>query len=356
VSPKKVFIVITVFYLLGFFAHALYLHKTVYGDGIYYFSWVRSIIVDHKITFTGNKYTVGPPILWSPGFVWTNSIVRSTGYEFPYQLAVGVSSVLYCLFALILLYRLLNIYFSRETALASIVGTAGATNLFFYGSLDSVNSHAVSFFASVLFLTFLFQKSKNWFLIGCSLGLVALIRTQDIILGLLVIPYLPKKQFFLLFLGALLLFLPQLTAWQLLYGKFWTSPYLGGKEGFNFLQPHLFGVLFSLQNGLIIWTPIVLLGFIGLWMKRGKIPLKLIALIVLLQLYLVASWSTWWQGASYSGRMFVSILPLIAFGLANVFSYLQHRKFRGLPFYLSIVLPLTLINLLLMIFFLWKLK
>jgi len=371
---KKILFILCIVYCLGYFAHAFYLHKTVYGDGVYYYSWLRSVAVDRNIQFTneyaqlgvsqpkthtgflGNKYSVGPALLWTPGFLWTHQIVRGMGYEFPYQLAVGATSVLYCLFALILLYRLLNTYFNRETSLASIIGIAGATNLFFYGSLDAVNSHAVSFFASVLFLTFLFQKSKNWFLIGCSLGLIALVRTQDIILGLLAIPYLPKKKIHFVLLGGLLVFLPQLIAWQLLYGKFWTSPYLGGNEGFNFLQPHVLGVLFSLQNGLITWTPIVLLGFIGLWMKRTRIPLKFMAFIVLLQLYLVASWSTWWQGASYSGRMFVSSLPLIAFGLANLFSYLSRRKFRGLPFYLSIVLPLTIINFFLIIFFLLKLK
>ena len=373
-SPKKIFIVIAIFYLLGFLSHAVYLHKTVYGDGVYYYSWLRSVVVDHNINFAneyaklggnqhktstgipGNKFSVGPAILWTPGYMWTNRIVRSSGFEFPYQLVVGLTTVLYCLFALILLYRLLNTYFSVETTLASIIGVAGATNLFFYGSLDAINSHAVSFFASVLFLTFLFQKSKNWFLIGCSLGLIALIRPQDIILGLLILSYLPKKKIHLLLLGALLAFLPQLIAWQLLNGKFWSSPYLGGKEGFNFLQPHIFGVLFSPQNGLFLWTPIVLLGFVGLWMKRTHIPLKLMAIIVIIQLYIIASWSNGWQGASYSGRMFVSILPLIAFGLANLFTYLSRRKFRGLPFYLSIVLPLTMINFFLIIFFLLELK
>jgi len=304
----------------------------------------------------GNKYSIGPAILWSPGFLWVNTIIHGTGYEFPYQLVAGLASVLYCIFALVLLYRLLDAHFGRDSSVAAVIGIAGTTNLFFYGSLDAVNSHAVSFFASVLFLTFLFQKSKNWFLIGCSLALVALVRTQDILLGLLVIPYVSKKHIRLFLFGSILIFLPQLLAWQLLYGKFWMSPYLSNSEGFNFFQPHVLGVLFSLQNGLILWTPIVLLGFAGLWMKRGGFPLKFMAIITLLQLYLIACWSTWWQGASYSSRMFVSVLPFIAFGLANLFSFLQHRKFRKLPFYLSVILPLTFINLMFIILFLLRLK
>jgi hypothetical protein len=370
---NRIILSIFLIYILGFCAHALYLKQTVYGDGIYYYSWLRSAVVDRDTDFTndysrfgatqpktqraipGNKYSVGPAILWVPWFLWTHTIVRGTGYEFPYQFVVGLSGVFYAFSGLVLLFLLLNKYFSRTVSLAVTIATAGATNLLFYGSLDTVNSHGVSFFVSVVFLTFLFQYQKRWFLIGCSLGLVTLVRTQDIIIGLLIIPFLQIKYIHHFVLGVLLGFLPQLIAWQLLYGKFWVSPYISGTEGFHFLQPHLAGVLFSLQNGLVLWTPVVLLGFTGLWIKRDRLPLKLMSVIFLIQLYLVACWSTWWQGASYSGRMFVSMLPLVAFGLANLFTALQIRRFRNITLYLSIALPLCIINLLLIIFFLLKL-
>jgi hypothetical protein len=367
---RKIFLFILIVYILGFSLHALYLKQTVYGDGIFYYSWVRSVIVDHDINFAndyahfhavqsttpltilGNKYSIGPAILWSPWFLWAHEVIRGSGFEFPYQFVVGLSSVFYAFIGLLLLYVLLMKYFGKLVSLASIIAIAGATNLLFYGSLDSVNSHAVSFFASVFFLALLFQKSKNWFLIGAALGLVALIRTQDIILGLLALPYVSKKHIHLFVIGLFLLFLPQLIAWQLLYGKFWISPYLGDAEGFNFLHPQILGVLFSAQNGLLLWTPMVLIGFVGLGMKRIRFPLKLMAMIVLLQLYLVASWSTWWQGASYSGRMFVSILPLVAFGIANVFSHFENRSFRYPIMFYAITLPLSIINVLLIVYFL----
>lgn len=367
---RKAFLFILIVYILGFSLHALYLKQTVYGDGIFYYSWVRSIIVDHDVNFAneyahfhtsqpstplnlpGNKYSVGPSLLWSPWFVWTHLLARGTGYELVYQFVVGLSSVFYAYIGLLLLYRLLIRRFGKTVSLASAVAIAGATNLLFYGSLDTVNSHAVSFFAAVLFLTFLFQKSKNWLLIGAALGLVTLVRTQDIILGLLVVPYLQKKYIYQFFIGLFLLFLPQLIAWQLLYGKFWISPYLGSTEGFNFLHPQIPGVLFSPENGLFLWTPMVLIGFVGLGIKRDGFLLKLMAIIVLLQLYLVASWSTWWQGASYSGRMFVSILPFIAFGIANIFSHFKNRLFRFPIIIYAISLPLSIINVLLITYFL----
>jgi hypothetical protein len=331
---RKIFFFILIAYILGFSLHAAYLKKTIYGDGVYYYSWMHSVLIDGDVHFgneyshlegaqpitplaiPGNKYSVGPAILWSPWFLWTHTIIRGTGYEFPYQYIVGLSSVFYAYVGLLLLYILLAKYFNKLVSLASVAAIAGATNLLFYGSVDTVNSHAVSFFVSVLFLSFLFQKQKNWFAIGCALGIAACVRTQDIVLGLLTLPYLSKKHIHLFLLGILLFFLPQLIAWQLVYGTFWINPYLAGPEGFNFLKPQILGVLFSPQNGLALWTPVVMWGSVGLWMKNANVPLKLMAVTAALAIYVVACWSTWWQGASYSGRMFVSILPLIAFRFA----------------------------------------
>ncbi len=367
---NKLFISIFILYLFGYAAHALILHKTVYGDGIFYYSWLRSAVIDHDVSFQndyayfhttqpatplhmpGNKYTVGPALLWVPGFLLTNGVVHGSGFEFPYQFMVGLSDVFYAFIGLLLLYRLLGKYFGKTATAAAIIGVGLATNLYFYGSLDTVNSHAVSFFAASVFLTFVLASRKNWFYIGAALGLVALIRTQDAILGLLVLPYIKPKNIGYFLFGALLLFLPQCIGWQLINGNFWHSPYLSSSEGFDFIHPHILGVIFSLQNGLLLWTPIVILGFVGLLKKKSGLPLRLTAGIILVQLYLVASWSTWWQGASYSGRMFVSILPLVALGLANFFSFFESPRFRYMTIMYAITLPLCVINFLLMFYFL----
>ena len=367
---QKYFLIIAIVYMAGFIAHAGLLKKTVYGDGVFYYSWVKSAVVDHDLNFSdeyahfqasqpqtalslpGNKYSVGPAILWSPWFAWTHTLVKGSGYELPYQIIVGLSGVQYSLTGLVLLFLLLKKYFSETVSLAAIAATAGATNLLFYGSLDTVNSHAVSFFAAVLFLTFLFQQKRNWFLIGMALGIVGLMRTQDVIIGILILPFIKPKNILHFLSGAFFTFLPQMAAWQLLYGKFWVSPYVSNIEGFNLLQPRILEVLFSPTNGLITWTPAVILGFYGLEKANVRLPTRLMAIAVLLQIYIVASWSIWWQGASYSGRMFVSVLPLLAFGLAVLFTQLAHIKFRNIIMYWGIILPLCAINALMIVYFL----
>ncbi len=374
IRPATIFLLITGIYLVGFFSHALYLNKTVYGDGIYYYSWLRSIVVDGDVHFAndfqsfgaaqlpapggrwGNIYAVGPAIFWFPAFLMVHTIVGGSGFEFPYQVAVGISSVFFAVIGLLLLFRLLSQFFTETIALLTVLTIAFTTNLWFYGSIDTVNSHALSFFVATLFLTLLFAKKKNFFLLGICVGLLGLIRIQDAIFGILLLPFLNRKTIIPIALGSFLMFLPQLAAWQALYNKFWVSPYLDRGYGFNFFTPHIFDVLFSLNNGLLLWTPIVGLSFVGLLFisEIGKINKLLFIALIITQLVLIASWTTWWQGASFSGRMFISVLPIFSFGLARVFLWLKTYHWPTIYYLLCIIIPLSVINALLIVSFLLK--
>ncbi len=352
------FFIIAAMYLIGYLSHALFLQKTVYGDGIFYYSWVRSIIVDRDINFSneyshfgvyakGNKHPIGAPMFWLPWYAQAHAIIGKTGYELPYQLIVGLMSVLAAISGLVLLFRLLLFHFSLTASLLAVLGIAGATNLLFYGSIDPVNSHAISFFAVTLFLSFLYSKHISPFLTGCALGFCALVRPQDAVLGLLAF----KKYTKMFFLGAILTFSVQLLAWYALYGTPWKSPYLAGGESFNWWSPHFFDVLFSPTNGLFLWTPSTLLAIIGFRFWKDSRRVWFVTLFIL-EVAIAGSWSIWWQGASYSGRMLVSTLPVLAFGLAALYAKLATLRLRVNQILLAIIGPLTIINILLVIRFL----
>lgn len=355
---KRIILSISIIYLLGFLGHAFYLKKTVFGDGIFYFSWVRSVVVNHDINFTneyshfgvyayGNKHPIGAPLFWLPWYTQTQTIIRGTGYELALQLLVGFISVLAALSGLILLYRLLTQVFSQTASALATMSIALTTNLLFYGSIDPVNSHAISFFAATIFLSFLFSKTVSPFLKGCALGFCALVRPQDAVLGLLAFPKYTKT----FFLGALLAFFPQLLAWYLLYGTPLISPYLSGGESFTWWSPHFFDVLFSPTNGLFLWTPMTLIAILGFIFWNDSRRTWFLALFVL-EVAIVGSWSIWWQGASYSGRMLVSTLPILAFGLAALYAKLATRGLRAKQVLLAIIGPLSIINAILIIRFL----
>ena len=372
-TPQRVFLFIFFVYLTGFFAHALFIQKTVYGDGVYYYSWLRSAVVDHDVNFhneydalggikrtapggmLGNIYSVGPALLWSPAFLLVHGLLHGDGYSLPYQLSVGITSVFLTIIGLFLLYRLLTQFFSEPISLLVTLTITFTTNLWFYGSIDAANSHGVSFFTSALLFTLLFQKKKQYFFLGATVGLLALIRIQDAAFGLLLLPFLNKKSIVPIATGFFLMFLPQMFAWQALYHKFWVSPYLElPGYGFNFKEPHILDVLFSIRNGLIVWTPVIGLSFVGLCFTSvvGKLHKYFFIALVVIQIFLVSSWTTWWQGASYSGRMFVSLLPIFALGLGTIYAWLKKYRWT-VPYYvLCIIAPLSIINFLLMVFFL----
>ncbi|MEK9143472.1 MAG: hypothetical protein AAB481_02505 [Patescibacteria group bacterium] len=364
-KQAKWFLIIAAIYLLGYLAHAFILQKTVYGDGIYYFSWIRSAIVDHDINFTneyahfgvsarGNKHPIGAPLFWLPWYAQAHAIIGKSGYELSYQLPVGLISVLAAISGLILLFRLLKFHFSSSASMLAVLSIAGATNLLFYSSIDTVNSHAISFFAATVFLSFLYSKNVSPFLTGCALGFCALVRPQDAILGILAIPRLfviPAKAGIQFFLGILLAFFPQLLAWYALYGTPWTSPYLTGGESFTWWSPHFLNVLFSPTNGLFLWTPITILATLGFLFWKDARRSWFLALFAV-EVAIVGSWSIWWQGASYSGRMLVSTLPVLAFGLSALYGKLISLGLRWKSILLAIIGPLTIINILLIIRFL----
>ncbi|MCX6794213.1 MAG: glycosyltransferase family 39 protein [Candidatus Gottesmanbacteria bacterium] len=329
ISPVSIFLCICVIYVAGFFAHAIYLHKTVYGDGVYYYAW---------LSLQPSKYSVGPALFWAPAYLLTHN-----------QITVAATSVLATIFSLILLWNLLLKYFSKTVSIMTVAAIAGASNLLFYGSLDVVNSHALTFFAATIFLSLLNSAKKQWFAIGAVLGIAGLMRTQDLLYAILLLPSLTKKNIVLIIAGFLLVFSPQFLAWQRISGKFWINPYLL-HEGFNFTKPHILGALFGVQNGLFLWTPVTILGTIGLITKKRFLMLA----VFLLELYTVASWSTWWQGASYSGRMFVSTLPILSFGIALIFTRLTHYKWTQAYFLITIVIPLSVTNAVNIIYFLLR--
>ena len=348
VNARMLFLLIAAVYITGFFSHALYLKKTVYGDGIFYYSWLRSAVVDRDADFEneyrffrvsqpqtpsgipGNKYSIGPAMLWSPAYLTLRAIVRGTGYEFIYQLAIGVMSVLYALTGLVLLYRTLLRFFNRRIVSLTVIGIALATNLLFYGSVDAVNSHALSFFAASLFLTLVTESGINRYAIGAVLGLIGLIRPQDLIYAVLLLPIADKRVWRSL-VAAAAVFLPQVAAWQIVYGSVLVHPYFLSGESFQFTRPHIAGVLFSGTNGLLLWSPILvfsLIGFLSHFGKSDRWRYPLLA-VLCISIVVVASWSTWWQGASYGGRMFVSYLPIFAIGLGNFLTRVSWRERIG---------------------------
>ena len=371
---QTIFISLYIFAIVVFIAHFILVGKAVYGDARYYYSYLASLIIDHNLEFKNafkyfgieyfktplgnpaNIYPIGPAIVWFLPFISVHLLLfpfnLNDGYNNIYQFIIGIWNITLVFIGLYFLKKSLTKLFSEKIAYLTIFTIFLTTNLLFYGAVDVINSHSVSFFASSLFLYFWLNKKIK--LSAAMLGLLVLIRPQDALFAILPLSSLiiEKRTYIAKFLTitviSLFVFLPQLFIWKLLWGTWYLNPYLK-VETFNFGSPHILGVLFNSGDGLFLWTPIIILCAIGLIkfaLKNKSLGIPFL-IISLGELYIVSSWSVWWQGASFSGRMFVSILPILSIGLAHLFNQKQFQKIR-----IPIAVFFSALNIVLIIIFL----
>lgn len=381
----RVTFIIPLLYLFAIFVflfHFLIVGKAVYGDGRYYFSYLPSVVIHHTFNFSNsftrlgivsnktplglpaNKYAIGASVVWLPAFLLAHIMLlpfsAADGYNRWYQIIIGIGNISLVFLGLIFLKKTLKIFFSETIASVTVLFLFLGTNLLFYGAVDVINSHSASFFASSMVLYFWLQKPtlRNALFLGFFLSLLALIRFQDIIFFLLPLTTLVVKRFgnlpyFSLTLAlACITFIPQLFVWHILWGNWFLNPYLL-HERFYFSNPQVLGVLFGKTSGLFLWTPMITLCIIGIYffVKKQRMIGVIFSLLLLVELYIVSSWSTWWQGASYSGRMFTSCLPFLSFGLAQLLSRQRIQRIV-----ITLCLLLCMVNPFLIIIFLKFIK
>lgn len=391
-----------------FLLHYFIVGQAVYGDGISYYAYTRSIYIDRDLNFNNeyshiyssennnslkekingqvstknfkNKYFVGAPLFWLPGFAFadfTSKSLNLLGFEVPlsgysdiYQISVGILNVLFVTIGIYLLYRFFNIFFEPLISFMSIVVILFGSSLLFYGGIDVINSHPFSFLLGSLLLVVWYKvvektSYKKLFLLGLISGILAMTRTND---GIFFLPILMERTYNLfkkrnspleflktyvtLFVGFFIGFFPQLFIWQFLNGTFWKTPY--NINELHLLEPGFLDTLFYKNSGLIIWTPVLIFCFVGLiiavkYKKLRKIGFFCL-LAVIFQFYVISSWGLGRLNESFSNRLIVSSLPFFAFGIGSVFYYVK-KKFSLTTVYIFTIL-IILVNILFIFYFL----
>ncbi len=359
----------------------------VHGDGARLYAYLRSAWVDgdvntaneldHYFNYPGsrepveivttptgyawNHTPIGCAILWSPFFLighvtavqmhHAGRAVAVDGYSHPYTMAVAIGTHVYCFLGVILLFLVCARYFSTPASLLAVLTVWLASFLPAYILLYPSMSHAQSFFSVTLFI-WLWLKVRErwepalWCLLGIAGGLMALVRTQNVIflcipvLGALgaeqPIPLGQKLRGAALMVAcALIAFSPQMYVWKLTYGSFLTIPQGGGF--LHWTRPAAWEVLFSPRHGLLSWSPALILGFIGLpaFARRERLlGLSLITTFIL-QLYLNSIVDDWWAGTGFGARRFDNCLPLFALGIAAVYEWMRSKRIGWLAVILT---------------------
>jgi hypothetical protein len=201
----------------------------VRGDGVGYYAYLRSALIDHDLRFendylaanesfvsahidaqgrllprlytkTGyveNHFSVGPAILWAPVMLAVHGTVlladhfgahvAADGHSRPYLLAMALTTACYGFLSLFLAFRIARKYFDDPWTFLATVGIWMASSLPIYMYFNPSWSHAQSAFAVALFLwywerTRLRRTTGQWAFLGMMAGLMGNVYYPNVIL------------------------------------------------------------------------------------------------------------------------------------------------------------------------------
>lgn len=293
--------------------------------------------------------TMGMSIMYTPAFLSTYLYMQLTGqteddgYGPPYRLGLVIGTLVYLFLAMLLLKKTLIQFFDPLPVALTVLIIGLGTNLFHYTTAEATMSHAYSFFlfAAFLYLTVAWHSKPGFklsIIIGLVSGMIALVRPTNAIIGLVFILWdvkslggLKEKALFFAhnYKGllttisfAILVWVPQIVYWKAITGVYFFNGY-GDEQGFFFNNPQIFNNLFSYRKGWLVYTPAMILSFIGLILMMKKLKGIAIPLIVftVLNVYIISSWWAWWYGGGFGLRAYVESYALYSVGFAALFQW-----------------------------------
>lgn len=375
--PTRVIVAIGFVFALAYVTAQVWFPKSpgrvIDGDAIGYYAWLRSVVVDGDVDFTNdyrlltgqtdddywgaptatgmapNKWPPGSAILWAPLFLAAGLFVVALGgfgaeipfdgIALPFKVSAGVAGIAYATAGVWFCHDLARRICSTTAAFWATLTLWLAGSALYYSLVSPTYSHATSLFVTALFVHTWFRTRgrddlRRFALLGALGGACGLVRSQDLVV--LAIPGIELLRAVrgrglptaaacgrLLALGAgcAAAFLPQIWAWHVLYGTPVLNPH-GGSDYFAWTRPAILQTLFSMRQGLVSWTPAVLLAAAGLpaLVRRDRLVGIVAVAVLLLALYVNAAASMWWSGSGFGGRRFVSCMPLLVAGLAALFA------------------------------------
>jgi hypothetical protein len=357
------------------FGYYLYLPSVFIYHDYTHLNWVSDI--DKKYAVSGGdgiqaqkcdngnyvfKYLGGVAIMEIPFFFAGHLIAKYTGYppdgfSPPYQYALGFGVIFYCILSILLLRKILLLYFRDLTVFITLLLVCLGTNFIQYAAIDNGQSHGYIFplYVLILYTTIKWHKRPGmvWAsLTGYIIGLATISRPTEAIM--LFIPLLwsthtkeaarekwslvkkHKSHIVLAGIFGLVGILPQLIYWKIVTGNFIYD--VGSK--WRFLNPY-FRVLFGWEKGWFIYTPITVFFIIGLFFIK-KFPFrKSVIWFCLLNIYIVIAWDDWRYGGSYSTRALVQSYPVFALPFAAVIEIISQKKWRAVFYILCAYLLLV---------------
>jgi hypothetical protein len=334
------------------------------GDSASYFAYVRSAVFDHDLDFadewehwgypaapptaTGHRQNVqsaGPAVAWAPFYLLAHAYVKlglaaapypPDGYSAPYRRAAALATVIAVGLGAALLHRAAASRFGAGVALLAVGAALAASPIAYYAFVVPTMAHGLAFAAAAA-VVWAWHRAESrpslasWTLLGAAVGLVALMRWQGIVCGLLAVPLLitqlrrrtARASWAAAAAAAgIIVFSPQLLAWKILYGRFVTLPQ--GRGFLDWSSPHVWDTLVSADHGLFTWTPVLLLGLVGLGLMLRDSPVFATGALLV---FVATAWVNgavrdWAASDAFGARRYDVVVPLLAVGIGALLTRL----------------------------------
>ena len=293
-----------------------------------------------------NKYSIGPAILNTPFFLLGHLeayfwMVPRDGFSYTYLFWMITGCISYIILALFLLRSILLRYYRDIPVAITLLALGLGTNLLYYTVYEFLMSHTYSFFlfALTLYLGIRWlEQPKFWVMAAWALagGVLAITRLPNMVFFLVPVFWavhsfstlverlqLYQKHWKSVALGLCIFtipFIPQFLYWYSQTGYLLINPYGSNGEHFFFRHPMIAEILIGYRKGWLIYTPIMIFGFLGFrtLLKEQKELFSPLFLYTLINIYVVSSWHSWWYGGSFGMRALIECsvalsIPMTAF-------------------------------------------
>ncbi|WP_276133906.1 hypothetical protein [Polluticoccus soli] len=304
---------------------------------------------------SGNRvmtYSSGMAFMYLPLFLTAHVLAEPLGYEadgfsVPYQFAIQVGSLLAALIALWYFRKLFLMFFDDKVVAILLLLLVFGTNYLNYSAIEAALTHNWLFMLYVFLLlnTVYFYQTPTFkyaVRIGLLCGTLTLIRPSELICVLIPLLWgmerisITSIKEKLTFLGMNWQKLAAAAACTIAIGSiqivYWL--YVTGKplvysyqdKGFSWMHPHWRDYMFSYRSGWIMYTPLMILCFIGIpfFIMYGRNKIAVLVFFAL-SLYIVCAWDVWWYGGT-GGRAMIQSYPVILFPMAALIQYVYHRR------------------------------
>lgn len=320
-------------------------------------SWVEKANTDRGGELSGTIYQVstndegepiyffliGMAIFYLPFFLIGHGSAAIGGYPMdgfsePYQYALVAGGIVYTIIGLFILRKILLHFFHERVAAIVILILVFATNYSHHLSYKNLETVNILFMLMcwLLWSTIRWHREhKQGYVVQIAVAVVLmwLVKPTEVLAAF--IPLLwgvynretlrakwqllknNKRQVFIALGIALLIALPQLIYWQIRTGHLVYDSYKNAGIGLDLTHPHILNVLFSFRKGWLVYTPVMILGIIGLviFYRKNRSEAFAPILYFVISFYILSSWTEWWYGAAFSCRPVITSYPILAIGI-----------------------------------------